>query len=312
MGWKDRTINHRCFDGFETEGAQYWAGMLAADGWIASRGGGSRYIGLSLSNEDSPHVQSFLNFVESSLVAHRYETGGGYCLKTTISSVQIGSTLVEAGIRPGKSYNLEIANDTLVNSRHFWRGFCDGDGSLSIMKRNQYRTKQPLLQIFGTLEVCNAFTDFLERQLGVNINANKHSRRKDGNEFLWRVVTTYSTAVRVARLLYDDSTYALPRKKRIADEIISQFNDKRGYISPLKMKTKMSPSLIREIQVLKDGGMTIREICNKLEVTKGQVSNAIYGYKRLSRHDAMELESDYDKNKSKFMLPRRKKRKSAS
>lgn len=304
--WKDKTLNHHAFDDFSDPETAYWAGMLAADGWIASRMGGNRLVGLSLTGEDGWHVNSFTRFLNSSLVPGQYKTASGSVAhRITISSERIGSKLVSAGITPKKTKFLRITNDTLLSSRDFWRGAVDGDGCLGIyMPSITPREEFPSISLCGTVDLCDGFSSFIEANLGFRVLPKKQVKfRYEPGLWLWAVRAAHRKGLAVMKLLYSNCVVAMPRKLNIALEAIDRFDGLPATCkqSPCKMKTRMTPRLMWQIQQMKLAGERERIIAEKLDITMGQVAHPIRKVRTLSVEDVGKLELDYSRYISSYM-----------
>ena len=64
------------------------------------------------------------------------------------------------GFTPRKSWDGCITDQRLLNSRHFWRGMIDGDGSIGYRKRDGY----PLLSLVGTKIMIDQFRYFIYKE----------------------------------------------------------------------------------------------------------------------------------------------------
>lgn len=99
----------------------------------------------------------------------------------------------------------------LENDRDLWRGVIDGDGSIGIYQN------RPTIQLTGSLHVCLQFKAFLENQLDLpmpNVAPYKNS---------YKFSVSNHRADGAIRLLYENCTVALDRKREIAKRILNAF-----------------------------------------------------------------------------------------
>ncbi len=99
-------------------------------------------------------------------------------------------------------------NPALAESRDFWRGCVDGDGTAGIS------CGIPQLKLVGSHWLLSAFVDFLpvssRRPLNVRPARN-----------IYVVSTSYATAEKVVERLYAEASVALDRKAAAVAEILS-------------------------------------------------------------------------------------------
>ncbi len=110
----------------------YWAGFIAADGYIYPPNGGIR---IGLSEKDKQQVELFKRTIKSSSPVRCFDTSNGYrCAQIDIyGAYECQKSLAEKfNVTQAKSLTLmppNITNQTHI--RHFIRGYMDGDGSIS-------------------------------------------------------------------------------------------------------------------------------------------------------------------------------------
>lgn len=207
--------NEHYFDIIDTENKAYWLGFLAADGHIRHRKYGQKSLVLSLSSIDKHHIQAFLNAIHSN---HRIWTTSDE--KT--SGVQIASDLLcealqKYSIVPRKSLILKFPLLPLNLTKHYIRGYCDGDGNIGLHKMGKKDKRAPQITIVsGSPHLLAGIGDYLARMC--NVPRRKVYSRKDSRAH--SIHYTYSLASRVITYLYKDAAISLPRKQAIAQEII--------------------------------------------------------------------------------------------
>lgn len=144
-------VNHNAFDELNDE-SEYWIGLLAADGSIVNTPHGYR---IQLYLIDVEHVKKFKTFMKSEHKVSISSTRGHASIK--FMSDAIGNKLIEYGITPNKSLDLQIKNARLLASRHFWRGVIDGDGHISLATRSK-----SIGLTSGSFEFIKQFRDYVD------------------------------------------------------------------------------------------------------------------------------------------------------
>lgn len=217
--FKPNPVNHAAFDTLTPESC-YWAGMLMADGFLSQRIGPYktyRTVCLSLEKSDHAHVCRFRDFMGSTnkvIVTKTHKTTYGNVQTSCvwISSERAVDRLIELGITYRKT-KTAVAHADLAASPDFWRGFVDGDGTVtSVVNRG---VTYPVIGVGGTLAMMEQFKAFVERSLPC-VQVRIGSCRG-----LARVGFNGSVAKEVIRLLYKDATVSLDRKMKKAQEALS-------------------------------------------------------------------------------------------
>lgn len=207
----DRRVQFRVredyFDQVNNEEKAYWLGMMAADGWVSSRGD----MGLGL--KDLEAIEAFKRALGSSAkIVSKWDGNPKHASKHQfqIKSYRLAFALSRFGIVPRKSWNLVLNLKSIRANllRHFWRGCIDGDGCL-------YRSRRHWgIQLSGTKDVCEAFADFVGVQTGTRPGVGK-------------TPSSYRTWIggnrrcrTVGDLLYSGATVYLKRKMILYHEMI--------------------------------------------------------------------------------------------
>jgi hypothetical protein len=148
-------IRHDAFDEV-TPDAAYWIGFLFADGSVG-RGRESRWISVRVSERDRSHLVKLRRFLGSFHAIGDDPAGnyGGYQSKPSVRLVFKSTRLAEQLLSLGR-YEGPV-NDLLIQSRDFWRGVVDGDGSLGILA-----TGYAYFGLVGSRRLLEAFLKFLK------------------------------------------------------------------------------------------------------------------------------------------------------
>lgn len=136
------TFNHNAFSKINPE-SSYWAGFLAADGWISSK---SNLIGLELCATDDEHLKKFCRFIgRQEILDYRerkscFNYGKPYF---RLASVKITNKKIKEdldknfNIIPKKTFIIKPPVIDSIFWPHFIRGYVDGDGSIGFRKSSK-------------------------------------------------------------------------------------------------------------------------------------------------------------------------------
>jgi hypothetical protein len=208
-------LNHEAFD-IVINDAAYWIGFLFADGSVIQQQKGAPLVQLRLSEIDRAQLENFRQFLDSTHAISTSPPGnfGGYqsraSVRYIVSSRRLGERLLELG-----RYEGQIAAE-LVDSRHFWRGVVDGDGSIYTLKTGYYG-----ISLVGSRRLLDAFLGFLrERNLSGRMTVSPHKS-------IYAVSTAGHLAELIIDELYRNATTALARKAAAAGPITESVRARR-------------------------------------------------------------------------------------
>jgi hypothetical protein len=110
----------------------YWAGFIAADGYIYPPNGGIR---IALSEKDKKHVGLFKQIIQSTNPVRCFDTSNGYrCAQIDVYGAYECQEALNKIYHITRAKSLTLRPPNLQNEddiRHFIRGYMDGDGSIS-------------------------------------------------------------------------------------------------------------------------------------------------------------------------------------
>lgn len=208
---KKNSCEDRYFETIDSEEKAYWLGFLAADGCV--RDGRQKSVILKLADKDKDHLCKFRDAVKSNAMLYTEIHTGKYHQelvnnKVVISSIPMARDLERHGITPRKTFTLRYPVQSLSPelNKHFIRGYFDGDGSVGLYGN------QMIVSIIGTMDILNHIKEIL------NIGGTIRSRHKSPI-FEWRI--TCATTTGFSKIIYENATVFLERKKRIFDEYVS-------------------------------------------------------------------------------------------
>lgn len=203
-----RELNHAAFDQI-TPGSAYWAGFLFADGSIIDDGQGAPKLALHLSQNDRAHVEKFRAFIGSTHAITTTKSGfGGIGADFKVRSQRLVDALMKLGMSWKKPDRTPA--DEISNSRDFWRGVCDADGSTW-----ESLAGNASFSLCGHIPMLTAFQNFLRRSRLVNLRVGP---TESG---IFRLGTEGTTALVILRALYGntDESVALTRKLSTARKL---------------------------------------------------------------------------------------------
>lgn len=189
------------FDVIDCEEKAYWLGFLYADGYVGKNG----YIELGLQARDKKHVEKFSAFINSNAkISYREDTNS---YRICFTNRHMNKRLNELGVIPNKSLQLtKIPNElTLELTKHFARGFIDGDGCLRLTYQT---TGTPCPRLTITSGSPNFVIDLYEKLNWKAKKPKKDKRSKHAYNFEWAGLYVES----MLDELYKNATVYLERK----------------------------------------------------------------------------------------------------
>lgn len=209
-------FNEKYFDDINTEHKAYWLGFIYADGSHNEQ----RYsLTITLKDSDSYILEEFLKDIGSSKNVYRHfnKQYDRYYASVLVQHPHLSETLLEKGVPSNKSFKIIFPDDDIVPYKykwHFIRGYFDGDGGLSINKKNDSKIN---LSIAGNYDFLSGMKSFIENNIpNFSINISKNARiftLNKGGRFTIETLLNY---------IYKDVTIYLKRKHDIYIEILSR------------------------------------------------------------------------------------------
>lgn len=207
-----RFLNEHSFCGFNQESC-YWAGFLAADGWICN----NYQLCIELSIIDKNHLEKLKLFLQSNAEIMERERAcfnklHNFC-SVRFSSVKLVSDLKENfNIISNKSLIL-VPPDKMPQNliRHFIRGYIDGDGSIGWHKYNN----KPRLSVCSGSKLL---LEWIQNSIKNNVKTGspKISQRKNTNTYMLEYMGKQVSSI-LEWIYYDSITY-LDRKYNLYGE----------------------------------------------------------------------------------------------
>lgn len=192
---KHSNIDETYFDNPNTEKAAYWAGFIAADGYINTyKKGNAQYnVMIEISQKDKSHLEKLAQDIGKRITDYDKRNS----CKLNLTSNHICNKLNEYNITPKKSLTLQFpTNIDNTYIHHYIRGYIDGDGSL-------YNT----YEIIGNKDFLQDMINTIPFQCKYTI---RQQRQTDNCWLLY--ISTYSLK-QFAEYIYKDATIYMERKK---------------------------------------------------------------------------------------------------
>ncbi|MFG1838289.1 hypothetical protein ACGFH8_07615 [Micromonospora sp. NPDC049175] len=202
------TLRHEAFDLLTPE-ACYWLGFLFADGCVTYRAGHLPQISVGLAQRDRDHLVLLRAFLGSSSSISKPNPTQGSC-QFSVRSTRLAERMIVLGRYEG------TLGERLDESRDFWRGVVDGDGSIGSYRRPGPRLSEfAQFRLVGSQRLLDAFAVFL-RSHGI------HGLSVRPHKSIYTIGTTCGPAERIIGLLYAGAPVALARKAETAEKILSR------------------------------------------------------------------------------------------
>lgn len=204
---KKRNIDDTYFEIIDTENKAYWLGFLMADGCIYKGSSKNSYrLQINLGIKDKHLLNAFLKDLKSnyeilektvSLQGKEHQV-----VMLKINSTKLCTDLMKHNVVPRKSKKCVMPplKENLV--RHFIRGYFDGDGSISYLKKRDGFN----FGIVGGIEILNQFQKEFEK---TSISTSIYPVR---NGIFNLATTSIKSIKKIYHYMYNDSAIFLKRK----------------------------------------------------------------------------------------------------
>lgn len=201
-------IKNDIFKVIDNEEKAYWLGFLYADGYVSKN---KNHLELTI--KDLDHLEKFKKFLKTDVdIKEKITKLNGKVFtnyRLTISSKEICLDLNRLGCCSNKSLTLTSPKNVPDKlSRHFIRGYFDGDGSVGIYKSKKNKLCYSL-SILGTPSILN----YIRKQSSTygGLNRRKISSTKKNKAFVINYGSIKSFT-QFKNFIYKDSNIYLQRK----------------------------------------------------------------------------------------------------
>jgi hypothetical protein len=201
-----RFLNKKAFANFTCKSC-YWAGFIAADGWI-NRG---YHTSVELSLKDRKHLKKLRIFLKSNAeIKERTRKRFGkiiYSVSIQFNSIELVKNLESNfNITANKSLSYQPPKLPPNMIRHFIRGYIDGDGSIGWHKHNN----KPRLNVCSGSKIL---LEWIFKHFKENIEeiGNPSIKKRETSE-LYTIEFMGHQVTSILNWLYEDSEVYLDRK----------------------------------------------------------------------------------------------------
>lgn len=202
---KKYILNDLYFSQKENLQSCYFAGLLAADGCIASVG---HSISIGLQSNDKYLLEFFLKDLKANCpIRDSLSKGKFYISKLVINSYQIKIDLMKIyNLTCRKSLTLmppNLSDENEIDA--FICGYIDGDGSIFISNKNVL-----IISILGTKEMLQWIADRFSKILGKKVTSIRQKRKNNKNTFT--LIVSNSMARSLFLHFYNVKVFKMVRK----------------------------------------------------------------------------------------------------
>ena len=185
---KHSKIKEDYFENFNCEKSAYWAGFIAADGYMYKPG---NQVRVEINIKDKQHLELLGNDIGKNVTDYQKHNS----CKLNITSKYVLNTLEQYNITQNKSLTLQFpTNIDSKNIHHFIRGYFDGDGSF-------YK----IYEIVGNQQFLQSLVNSLPFKCEYSLY-----KPKDKNIYVLRIRT--KSLKQFFDFMYKDATIYLDRK----------------------------------------------------------------------------------------------------
>lgn len=200
------SFNEHYFDIIDCQEKAYWLGFFAADGYNHRDKG---CIELRLHKQDMEILNKFKSCIEANNPIALYKET--YC-NLSLYSKHLCEKLAEYGLDQAKTYTLQLPSLEKSLMRHFIRGYFDGDGCFSVIKRNDRKNPNSKTYQFNITGMEGPLS-IIQQHLVDNVGVVKNSLKKRASTMA--VTIHYSgrnVCKKILDYLYNNATIYLQRK----------------------------------------------------------------------------------------------------
>jgi len=202
-------FDRRIFENIDNEKKSYWLGFLYADGGVyKSKDNKTNTTTIKLSSKDIDHLEQFKkDFNLPHIIKIQKEHSFNKIYESAIiriTSKDMVNDLIKHGCIPNKTSTLQFPQIDEKLISHFIRGYFDGDGSVSIVKK----TNNKEFNILGNYDFLNDIQKILINKCNLNKTKIKKKNKIYSLNYGGNV-----NAEKFKNFIYKNSSTHLERKK---------------------------------------------------------------------------------------------------
>lgn len=267
----------------DNEASFYWAGFIAADGWVVTEKC-NYLLGIDLSIKDIKHLEKFKKSIDATQpIRKRIKKGGNINGKELghsemcsikIHSKQIVEDLKKFNVIPNKTYFLDIPEWLMEHKllHHYLRGYIDGNGCFTVAQ-NKGQKPHVTFCMRGTYKFLNQFSSNLHKK-GVLLRSRKENEPIAGKKYLAFDKIQYSGNTVISKMydcLYKDAALFLDRKEEICKKA-KEWGVHSGGMATRKIKEGSIDISPEELLKLAEQYKSYSEVADKLGCSNGNLS----------------------------------------
>lgn len=254
-----RYQNDNFFSEYNKESC-YWAGFIAADGWVTEN-----QIGIELSQRDRDHLENFVKILKGNVkIGNRDRRGFKYSSIHINSKQMIKDLKNNFNIIPNKSLILkppvEMPKEYIID---FLRGYFDGDGSIGWHK---YNNIVRFVICSGSKEFLKWITEYIKDEYNINIRI-KNVKLKN----LYTISTSGKYARKIFKRLYKNSGPNLRLERKYNEYIRFQ----KKYTENIKNGEVIKKEINYNIEKCFYNNLSIEEISKELNISVYRIRKLI-------------------------------------
>ncbi|MBQ3514435.1 MAG: hypothetical protein IJA32_11675 [Lachnospiraceae bacterium] len=268
---KDRhkyPFDYNYFENINTPDKAYFLGFLAADGNVFKRDKGKNQaiIKLSLQKSDKNILEVFKIYLDSQQPLYITETINNnyvnYMYTLELVSDKMAQDLQKYNIAPNKTYNYSIINLNKDLMPHFFRGYFDGDGSISCSNNNLHNPSSYSIRISGFEHNLSKMKTYLLENEGINSNFIQDKRNKNLS-FGALVFNNIEEKYMFLNYIYNDRRdIFLSRKRYLAEcfnnAIQNNYSNRQNLYNNILMPSWMKPTSKSKIMSEKENWKALK------------------------------------------------------
>lgn len=212
---RKHNFNEHVFDIIDTEEKAYWLGWLFSDGYNHA----SKYqVALRLQEDDVEILYKFRDFLQTEAPIHTYKRytrvnnlQRNYS-ELIVCSPYFSEQLSKLGCVQAKTLILQFPDIPKHLYQHFIRGYFDGDGCFSVIKRNNRKNPESKVyqfNIVGMEPVLTVIQDTIVQNVGVK---KLPLKMRSGKKAVTIHYSGHNVCKKILDYLYKDASIYLKRK----------------------------------------------------------------------------------------------------
>ncbi len=217
LAHRSKPLNEYAFDVLTPE-SSYWLGALMTDGCVYDENNpqSSPRIELQWEKTDAAHIEAFDSFMGGGGRVNVHVRKSGVYYRWDARSVHLAKTLLSYGISPRKTKTACPVEQLRMNP-DFWRGCIDGDGEVD--RGNNC----PSITLTGSFALIREFCAYVS---SVCPEYPLHPRPTGHTDCTVYVNLYGHGAMALLTILYKNATIAMPRKMKLAQDLLVEFEGK--------------------------------------------------------------------------------------